>query len=574
MVNTLYLYLALKRLRTLWWLLLLLPGVSSAALIASVDRNRISEEDIISLTIRSTDGQVADLVNLSALKQDFSILNQKQSNKISFINGQRSSVHDFILVVAPNRSGELTIPSFSVKGEKTEPIKITVSAGPADPKQALSEVFLENRVSKQEVYVQEQFGYQLKIHHSTGLDSPRLSPPEIENAVVKQVGEQKNYERIIQGMRYSVVEINYSVTPESSGKLVIPEQVLTARTVPVARNIFRSNGRHLRIKSATQIVNVLPKPASYPIDRPWLPTPELTVDDSWDEISPELHAGDPTTRTITLSAIGLSAAQLPDLPLPSVAGVKIYPDQPSLEDREIPEGNLGIRSVAAAIVPNQEGFIELPGFDLIWWNTRKNRLEKTVVPARKLPVKPATQQALHSQPPTTPFTRDTGVLEDRELEEPSSGATFWPFLTLTFAILWLTTLGLFIRTRRKPTKISASSGQSYEARIENRYSALKALKRATAAHDYSQIRQSLISWFNAVYPDHKIENLDDIRHLAAHDELNEQIMALQAQLYGDPAQNMAFSGEKLLSILEQIRRAAKKQSFAGKPTPLKPLYPL
>ncbi len=564
--------------RKLWpsilLLVTLLPAISQASFTASVDRNTISEQDIISLTLRSTDGQVADQIDLSALEQDFSILNRKQSNKLSLINGQRSSVNDYILIIAPNRSGVLTVPSFSFKGNSTQPIKVRVSAGPADPKQALSEVFLDNEVTKQEVYVQEQFFYRLRIFHSTGLDEPRLSPPEIANAVVKQLGEQKNYEQIVNGVRYSIVEINYSVIPESSGRLIIPEQTLTARTVPIGRNIFRSNGRLLRVKSATQIINVLPKPESYPNDRPWLPTPELVLEDSWAQITPQLRAGNPTTRTITMSAKGLSAAQLPNLELQAIPGLKIYPDQPSLDDQVTAEGNRGIRSVAAAVVPSQEGFLEFPGLDLVWWNTNTNQLEKSIIPAQKLRVLPPLQEALNSQLPPVTFNDQIASTDDHDMAENQKNQFVWPVLTTVFALLWLITLWRLMRNRKRPTNYVASAEEGYKARIENRYGALKKLKRAISERDYSQTRQSLIDWFKAVYPDHSIENLDDIRRLDCHPEIDEQIMALQAQLYGDQGGSTDWSAEKLLGILEQIRRSTKKQSLSSSAKSLKPLYPL
>lgn len=338
-----------------------LAPLAQAKITASVDRNTISEQDIISLTLRSDSGSIPDNLDLSALERDFEILNRQQKSEISFINGQRSANYDLIFVIAPKRAGKLTVPSFLVDGETTTPIQVRVTPGATDPRAAKSEVFLDSAVSKQEVYVQERFLYRLKVYHSVGLDNANITPIDIENALVKQIGGQQKYETIIDGVRYSVIEIKYSVAPQSSGRLIIPEQVLTATALTLHGSIFRSDNRRIRSKSPTQIINVLPKPANYPADQPWLPTEQLTLEDSWADRSIKLHLGAPQTRTISIKAIGLDSAQLPSFEYPESEGLKIYPDQPVLNDQETSTGVNGERSLSAALVPNREGPVEQEG---------------------------------------------------------------------------------------------------------------------------------------------------------------------------------------------------------------------
>lgn len=556
-------------------LLLLSPfSILQAALTASVDRNRISEQDIISLTIRSTKGQVADRIDLSELKRDFTVLNTQRSNQINIINGKRESNYDLILVIAPNRTGDLTIPAFKSHGESTQPITIKVNRGSQDPQRDLREVFLENEVSKQEIYVQERFIYTLRVYHSVGLDDVGISPIEIQNAVLIEVlGKQQKYETILQGVRYSVIEFKYAIVPESSGKLIIPEQVLTGRTMPLSRGVFRSDNRRIRTKSATQVINVLPIPDSYPADQPWLPTPELVVEDSWANRTPELRVGDPATRNISLSAAGISASQLPTIEFSNAEGLKIYPDQPELDDQVTDKGIIGERSIAVAFVPNREGIIELPGQTITWWNTDSNQLEKTVIPAKRLRALPAIRNAIDSRLPPLAFDQPMPAPGKETSPVPTPVQGLWPILSGVFALLWLLTLWLWWQGRRRRSPVIPNNEDAYKARIETRYQAHKALQQASKGNNPAAARPALIQWIKAVFPDHGIHNLDDIRKHDFHPDLNAQIKQLDAQLYGEATDQIAWSGEALLNILEQIRRSQKRNPVKSKTSGLKPLYP-
>ena len=550
-----------------------LAPLAQAKITASVDRNTISEQDIISLTLRSDSGSIPDNLDLSALERDFEILNRQQKSEISFINGQRSANYDLIFVIAPKRAGKLTVPSFLVDGETTTPIQVRVTPGATDPRAAKSEVFLDSAVSKQEVYVQERFLYRLKVYHSVGLDNANITPIDIENALVKQIGGQQKYETIIDGVRYSVIEIKYSVAPQSSGRLIIPEQVLTATALTLHGSIFRSDNRRIRSKSPTQIINVLPKPANYPADQPWLPTEQLTLEDSWADRSIKLHLGAPQTRTISIKAIGLDSAQLPSFEYPESEGLKIYPDQPVLNDQETSTGVNGERSLSAALVPNREGPVELPGFAVTWWNTKLNRLERSQIPATTMSVLPAKQQSSNNLLP--PLTIDDTQRSSEARQAISSPNPIWPWISALFALLWIVTLWLWWQARKTQPKISSNKAEdNYRNRIESRYQAHKALQKAVKAHDPAAARPALIAWFNAVFPDRSINNLDEIRQLNCHPELNPLVLELENRLYGKSADAASWQGEALLPLLEQIRRAQKRQTVAPKESVLKPLYPL
>ena len=566
MVENLYIYLIIM-------LFAMISSQVNAALTASVDRTRVSENDIISLTIRSTDGPFENTNELAKLKRDFSILNTQRNNAISIVNGRREANYDLKLVLAPNRTGTLTIPSFASNGETSLPIAIEVAAGSVSTDQELRDVFLENEVSTPEAYVQEQILYTLKLHHSVGLEDASISPLDIENAVIEQLGEQRKYETVLEGIRYSVIELRYAIFPQSSGRLEIPAQVFSGRTTSQFLGFRAYDSRYVRSRSATHIINILPKPASYPQNQPWLPTWELQVQDSWQLHEPEFRVGEPVTRTISMVGRGLTAAQLPAINLTAPDGIKLYPDKLQSDDVVTDDGIVGQNSIATAFVPSQEGATVLPGFTVNWWNTQRNRLEQTVIAPKTVRILPASAASLAAAPPqlAAPLRLDTTpVTSTGETGRYSSG--YWPVATLVASALWLVTLLLWWLSRRQKPARAGINGQS-DLSLKQ---AFRDLQKACRRDDPQAARQALITWYSRLQPGPGIMNLDAIASHADHPELADQLTELNARLYGNGTTGDDWSGKELLRLTAAITKDAQaesKRADAGHDA-LAPLYPL
>ncbi|PKG15051.1 protein BatD, partial [Pseudomonas aeruginosa] len=123
------------------------------------------------------------------------------------------------------------------------------------------------------------------------------------------------------------------------------------------------------------------------------------------------------------------------------------------------------------------GRIELPALEVVWWNTREDRLERTSLPPRTLEVAAAPQA--EAEPPAA-------ALPLGERLEP----TLWPWQLAT-AVLALTTLlglGLWCRARQLPAVIrAAANGPSSRSLLDE-------LRRACLANDPQSPRQALDAW--------------------------------------------------------------------------------
>ena len=98
-----------------------------AELQVSVDRTRISLQDSISMTIRSTEGNPSD-IDLSPVTLFFDIAQRGTSTSVNIINGNWSTTKTLELLLLPKQAGEVIIPSFELKGDSSQKIQIYIGA--------------------------------------------------------------------------------------------------------------------------------------------------------------------------------------------------------------------------------------------------------------------------------------------------------------------------------------------------------------------------------------------------------------------------------------------------------------
>src|SRR5690606_41175565 len=178
--------------------LLLAAGLQSAvadSLTASVDRTQISTNESrqlslsasmeVSFSFNSLDLRLPS-PDLDPLQEDFEIVDQRQRYSFQSINGQNRANITWNLTLMPKRTGTLTIPSLKFREAQSESIQIQVTETPAGSRQH-EPVLLEAQVSKDELFVQEQLIYTLRLHYLHDILGGDLSAPELPDAIVKQI---------------------------------------------------------------------------------------------------------------------------------------------------------------------------------------------------------------------------------------------------------------------------------------------------------------------------------------------------------------------------------------------------
>lgn len=543
--------------RLLFLLLLLVSGQACAdAFFASVDRTRLSEGETVVLTLESTDPTRFGRPDFSPLDENFEVLGSRQVNRLSSIGDTPRASTRWILTLQPRRSGEVVIPPIRLEDAETLPITLTVDAvSDASGSAKLAPVYIDASLDQDSVYVQAQAVLTLRIYHSVSMyDDSTLTPLQMQDARVEQLGEPRTYEKRIGGVRHGVIELQYAIYPQRSGELVIPGQTFSATLVDRSRNddflpFGPRAGKVSRVKSPDIPLRVKAKPADYPADAPWLPARALGLAETWNPQPEQSQVGDSLTRRLILKVDGLSSAQLPPLPATQVEGLRRYPDQPQLSDQKSESGVVGTREEREALVPSRSGDIALPALEVVWWNTQSDSLERTTLPARTLQVAENPQLQGEDSP-----TANLPVRQPQEVPE------LWPW-QLACALLGLSTLlgfALWWRARRQPAiQRAAQAGPSPRTLLDD-------LKRACQAGDAQATRYALDAWARQ-----QPETLADMA--ARYVPLSDALDGLNGALYSETGQQ--WQGDELWKAIRNLPAAQEPSAAPQDSSALPPLYP-
>ncbi|MCP2067193.1 UNVERIFIED_ORG: hypothetical protein J2Y84_002519 [Pseudomonas reinekei] len=526
----------------------------AAELAASVDRSRLSSGETVELTLESTDVTQFGKPDLTPLEPLFEVRGTRQVNQLNTLSGENQAATRWIITLLPRQNGSVVIPPLQLGELQSQPITLQVveSETPDNPNKR-APVFIDASLDQTSVYVQAQTVLTLRIYHSVSLyDDSSLPPLQIPDARIEQLGDSRTYEKDIDGLRHGVIEMRYAIYPQHSGELIIPAQVFNAALVdaqPVQDSAAQGpkSGKLMRVTSAELLLTVKAKPITWPADAPWLPARSLTLSESWNPEPDHAQVGDSMTRSLTVTAEGLSSTQLPPLPGTDVGGLRRYPDQPVLGNQNSERGLVGSREDREALVPTRTGAIELPTVDVVWWNTFEDHLEHSSLPARTLHV--AANPSLVVDTPAGTSAVEAGA--------DSEALWRWKLSTLFLACTTLLGFGLWWRGRWQPAVArTAQTGPSPRTVLDD-------LKRACLANDSHATRQALDAWARQ-----QPETLADMA--ARFVPLSNALDGLNGALYSETGQY--WQGDELWRAIKAIPMAERVQDVVGD-SGLPPLYP-
>ncbi|WP_311881391.1 MULTISPECIES: BatD family protein [unclassified Pseudomonas] len=525
----------------------------TAELTASVDRSRLNSGETVELTLETSDVTQFGKPDLTALEALFEVRGTRQVNQLNTLNGDNRATTRWIITLLPKENGSVVIPPLQLGDAQSQPITVqVVESDTRENQNSLDPVFIEASLDQSSVYVQAQAILTLRIYHSVSLyDDSSLTPLQIADARIEQLGDTRTYEKDLNGVRHGVIEMRYAIYPQHSGLLTIAPQTFSATLVDTqpsqdANAQGPKPGKLMRVSSAEIPLTVKPKPLTYPVDAPWLPARSLSLSESWNPEPEHTQVGDSLTRSLTLKVEGQAASQLPALPATDVNGLRRYPDQPVLSNQSTDRGIVGSREEREALVPSRSGTIDLPTVDVVWWNTFEDHLEHSSLPARTLQV--ANNPSLQVDTPTgnlQPSVADNDVL------------WWWKLSTLVLACTTLLGFGLWWRARWQPAvHRAAQTGPSPRTLLDD-------IKRASQANDPQATRQALDAWARQ-----QPETLADMA--ARFVPLSDALDGLNGALYSETGQH--WQGEDLWRAIRTIPAAERVQDPVGD-SGLPPLYP-
>ncbi len=553
-------------------IVMLLAGLAvqsaTAGMTASVDRTIISDQDLVTLTIRASDDASQIALDFSAIEQDFEIVSNsnRQNSSMSIINGRTISevYRDHILTLSPKRMGNLFIPSIRAGNERTQPITIQVRQLSSEQRQRMNQyVFFETSVDTNETYVQGQIIYSVKLFYTDAIGGDFPQPPPLENAVVETIESEKRYESMVEGRRYYVLEKRYAIFPQRSGELTIPrERFIGTR----GRGGIFSQRQRVSAVSESHVVNVKTIPPAYTGEN-WIPAKALSISESWAEQPPVFRVGEPVNRTLTVSALGLPDTILPQLGDINVPDAKIYADPPETQQGVTPDGISAIQQTTIGIVPTAEGELTLPKIRVNWWNTQTDQQELAVLPAATYTVLPAIGKSASAPTVTVPVTEFKQQTET--LAEPAN--PYWQWAAIALGALWMLSTWQWLVMRRRVAALESETVSRFEPVVfdtPNEKQAYRALEAACKRNDASTSLQQLRAWGRARFPG--IESTADLADLSP--EIEQEIRRIEALLYSNDASG-SWQGQALLQLVNGLRAQTgdRKESNAALERQLNPV---
>ncbi|WP_346993550.1 BatD family protein [Alteromonas gracilis] len=377
---------------------------------ATIDRNPVMLDEAIRLTVTADGSAERDAFDSSPLLKDFVVGRTSVSSQTSIVNFDTKRTTVWTTTLFPRKEGSFTIPALTIEGKQTRPIEVQVI-----PVQEQSNVardyFVTTEIDTKEAYLNQQLLYTVKLFLSSNIERGSLQAPQMPNAEINQLGEDKQYTDIINGRRYQIIERQFAVVPQSSGEFTLRGPIFTGEVMAANTNQrFGFFNRTQQINRVGPDITVNIKPIPQGIDYSWLPSEMVRVDEEWPQ-GDTFVVGEPVTRIVTLTALGVVEEQLPDIPEFYPPNFKLYPDQSNTTTVERDQNLISQRQTSLAIIPTEAGTFVLPEITIPWFNTLTEQTEYATIPARTITVS------------ATPNTKGNGITATNSATQvqPSSG---------------------------------------------------------------------------------------------------------------------------------------------------------
>ncbi|GEA51742.1 hypothetical protein VIN01S_25460 [Vibrio inusitatus NBRC 102082] len=495
---------------------------------ASVSKTSVSKDEIIQLKVAADEKLDGSKINFDTLSDNFYVGRPSFSSSVNIINGKRSDSSIWTVSIAPQKTGAVTIPSFKVNEATTTPITLNVTVGEQMPNTD-DIIEVRSKIGKKELYPNESTKLDARIIVKVDprrLQNPNLTQPLAPGLQIEPLSEPKQYQAVLDGVEVLIIDQEFRVTANNSGDFSIKIPTLTGA---VRYGNSRTGNRLITLdgKSSQVALKVLPIPADY--HGAWLPTSKLNLSQRWQldnnkELSDDsvvIDEGDSLTRTIALTATGLSASQLPNLTINNPEAFRVYSEKPAFNNND--DGSVTMITKQVLIAKRSGEFV-LPSVPVQWWDSANKKAQTSEVKGLSVTVNANGSSAgvpLLSQPPTTNT-------------QPIKDSGYWPMLTALFACLWVLSTMMWLRARKQGSCSSVNQSEAKPQPIKSEL--IKSIKNRDTIKAQSLLEQ----WLNT----HNItpEDAQSIR---------QEMSKMNQTVFGQVPTKWNIS--ELINLIEQAR---------------------
>ncbi|WP_024612285.1 BatD family protein [Pseudoalteromonas sp. TB64] len=541
-------------------LLSVMPSWAATKLEASVNKNPVLAGEFFMLNISVDDTVRGEQPDTSALLKDFVVGPTSLSSRTNVINGSINKQTTWSVKLMTRAEGEYTIPAFSVAGLTSQPINLKVSKRDVDADKN-NDIFLKTSLSNNSLFVQEAGVYTIKLYLAKELLDGSLSTPSMEDAQLTQLGKQTESYELVDGKRYLVITREYLIQPQKSGVYTIAGPAFQGRV--------QQNYRQLEVSALgdEQQIEIKPIPSNY--KGAWLPSELVNLDEQWQPEDNTVEVGTPITRTITLTALGVTKEQLPEIAMPAIDGIRSYPDEKE-NNNAVRDGRVVSQQTASyALLPQRAGTYTLPEIKLPWYNTKTNRISYATIPERTITVIPSSTSA---NPPVennqqnianshSPQNTNADIINSQSVQTQSETPIWLIVIAVLGYILWIATIVFYwltCSTKNAKKHMPLSNSVVTHPRLNK-------LKVIAKTQDVKAFYNELNNY--AILRTNKNTGaIDELCRGINNEELNNYVTQLQTQLYGNRTTDTDLNA--IIKILEKYHTQALESQQAV----LKDLY--
>jgi hypothetical protein len=373
---------------------------SDVSVVATVDKTEATMEDYILLKINVKGARKEPSL---PKMPEFSVQSRGSSSQVRIVNGQVSSSIEYSYMLYPRKEGVFTIGPFFVhhKGKRIESNRITVQILKSRASEKSSrDIFVTAEVDNKSPHLYEQIIYRFKFFRRVKVANARLTEsPSFEGFITENLGKEREYQKVINGLTYVVTEIKQALFPTKTGVLEISPSTLQCGVVVKKRRRRRgffddpffgfseTVPKALRTAPITVMVKPLPasgKPENYKnLVGNFTLTSHLSTN--------KLEVGESATLTLTLSGTG-NLKNYQTINITGLQNFKVYDDKPAFEPKVFAGKVGGKLTIKKALVPLTEGNLQIPPVTVSYFHPSSGIYKTAKTGPHTIRVFPATEK--------------------------------------------------------------------------------------------------------------------------------------------------------------------------------------
>ena len=565
-----------------WFLcfwMMTISGVSAQTLDARVNRTEVPEGETLLLTVELNDVKSSDTPDFEVLKSDFTVYSISNAYRTHIINGDMKQSQQWNLVIMPNQKGQITIPSIKLGSLATKPIMIKVGLedGLQNKSTSMNNITkfkIDGKIDNNQPYVQQQINYTLTIYDIGGLqgDVPVFLTKNTDDWIIKSLGEPEITSKDIDGKNYRLIEFKYALFAQRSGDLEIPAVRFNGYYLAKEQRIDPFQGlfeddlliRGLAMQdvfAARNPVQLTTQPIKVKVlsakeenaKNWWLPAEDVNLYAEFEPKNPQFKVGEAVSRNIYLRAVGVIDSQLPELVFNQVEGVKQYPEKPITSMSINGDKIVSIAETTNVYIPNQGGDLELPEIKVKWYNVNTKKMETAILPPVKVTVIGGDkQETLLSQQiariDDNPKTTEKNNSEVRETFVKESSLMFvWAFVSgMLLCLVLVKLVNLLKKMNMAETKA-------------------KAIIKSAKNKNLRLLRDSILAWAEAKWPEDKFLSLQDVDLKIDDKEFRCELDKLSEALYAKDSSE--WNEALFMRVFHKINKKMKSKRKYDEPLP-------